>query len=68
MSITKTKREKQKILTKQTPEEVPIGTRIILRKTNFGWVVSRLKNNSWDRITKSDKNIILALKKVIGIY
>lgn len=51
-----------------TPTEVPIGTKIHLRKTNVGWIASHLKPNSWDRIVRADKNLILALKKVIEIY
>jgi len=58
-----------KEMLEQTPEEVPIGTTIRLCKTKSGWSAIRFDPNPYHETAFIESgNIILALKKVIGIY
>ena len=65
-----------KQLSEMTPEEVPIGTSITLKKTKDGWTATRFCpydpkthiSSSRSHMSSEESNLIPALKKVIGIY
>ena len=70
MPKTKIKQNRDKKISEMTPSEVSIGTQITLLKVSNGWIAVRRSNSRWrfPRITSKSRNLILALKKVIGIY
>jgi len=73
MIESKTTKEKEKELREMTPTKAPVGTCITLRKYENGWTAIRFSPLGSTELHKShisskSRNLISALKKVIGIY